>query len=169
MHLCPQMRPTALDGELLAAWSSRALPPAEMARVEAHVADCLRCQSMVAAFARTDVATPAPVLRQSWWSLRWLVPLAAAVAVVAIWVATPIRNPVLFESSAPQPRADAEARPTNDLQLVPPPPAGPVIGPNPAQKAQPHPTSSPMPSRSERRAVVKCPSPLLGENAPLNR
>jgi Putative zinc-finger len=123
-----------LDGELLAAWSSRALPPTEMARVEAHVADCLRCQSMVAAFAQTDVATPAPVPSQSWWSLRWLVPLAAAAAVVAIWVATPTRNPVLFESSVPQPRADAEVRSPETARVLPQ--AGPVIGPNPAQKAQ---------------------------------
>jgi Putative zinc-finger len=81
-----------VDGETLAAWSSGALTPAQAARVEEHLADCDRCQSMLAAFVRTEPIVPLPA---PWWrraQLRWLVPLATAATVAAIWVALPQRS-----------------------------------------------------------------------------
>lgn len=78
-----------LDGETLAAWSAGRLPASEAAAAERHVADCPRCLATVAAFAR---ATPAPAESRAWWQrgrVRWLVPLATAATVAAVWVALP--------------------------------------------------------------------------------
>ena len=75
-----------LDAETLAAWVDDRLTTAERDAVEAHAADCARCQAVVAAMVRAEPpAEPAP----AWWrrgsTLGWLVPLTAAAAAV-IWV-----------------------------------------------------------------------------------
>jgi hypothetical protein len=75
-----------LDAETLAAWADDRLTTAERDAVEAHAADCARCQAVVAAMVRAEPpAEPAP----AWWrrgsTLGWLVPLTAAAAAV-IWV-----------------------------------------------------------------------------------
>lgn len=78
-----------VDGEVLAAWMAGTLRSAEATVVEHHVADCARCQTMLAAFAR---ATPSVPAADPWWRrghVRWLVPLATAATVAAIWVAVP--------------------------------------------------------------------------------
>src|SRR5262245_16789940 len=78
-----------VDGETLAAWSEGTLRTSEAAAVEAHVADCARCQSMVGAFVRI---TPAPMGTESiWqrWRLGWLLPLATAAAALALWAVIP--------------------------------------------------------------------------------
>lgn len=88
----PSTPGACVDGETLAAWSAGALSPQAAARVEEHLADCARCQAMLAAFAQTGPDTP---VRAPWWQsahLRWLVPLATAATVAAIWVATPHRG-----------------------------------------------------------------------------
>jgi hypothetical protein len=74
-----------LDAETLAAWADDRLTTAERDAVEAHAADCARCQAVVAAMVRAEPpAEPAA----AWWrrgsTLGWLVPLTAAAA-VAIW------------------------------------------------------------------------------------
>jgi hypothetical protein len=82
-----------VDGETLAAWSTGTLRSSESAAVETHLADCARCQAMLAAFARTN---PAAAVATPWWQpwhLRWLVPLATAATVAAIWVAVPGDRP----------------------------------------------------------------------------
>lgn len=81
------------DIEALAALADDALSAAERRRVEAHLADCDRCQAMTAAMIRTaaeDVGIPTP-----FWSrrLNWLVPAAAAATAVALWVAVPGQRP----------------------------------------------------------------------------
>ena len=88
----PAAADACVHGETLAAWSSGALAPAAAARVETHLADCDRCQSMLAAFARTEpvIAARAPFWQRA--QVRWLVPLATAATVAAIWVATPQRD-----------------------------------------------------------------------------
>jgi hypothetical protein len=75
-----------LDAETLAAWADDRLTTAERDAVEAHAADCARCQAVVAAMVRAEPpAEPAP----AWWRrgsiLGWLVPLTAVAAAV-IWV-----------------------------------------------------------------------------------
>ena len=77
-----------LDADTLAAWSDGALSAADRAAAESHAAGCARCQAMLAAMALTAPTAPA----RHWWRVgtyRWLVPLAAAAAAVALWVGVP--------------------------------------------------------------------------------
>ena len=81
--------PHCIDGETLAAWSSGSLRTAEAAAVEEHLSNCERCHAMLATFVRIE---PQPAAAESiWrrWHLQWLVPLATAATVAAIWVAIP--------------------------------------------------------------------------------
>ena len=75
-----------LDAETLAAWADGALSRAARGAAERHAAGCARCQSMLAAMART---APPAVLR-SWWRspLGWIVPLTAAAALL-VWMELP--------------------------------------------------------------------------------
>jgi hypothetical protein len=43
-----------VEPEVLAAWSEGTLPSSEALQVEAHLADCVPCQEMLAVFARTE-------------------------------------------------------------------------------------------------------------------
>jgi hypothetical protein len=106
-----------LDGERLAAWSAGTLPRAEAASVEDHLADCARCQAMAAAFVRAEAVVPAPSAWWKRWEVRWLVPIATAATVAAIWVALPQLD---LASSPAQSQADAETRATAP-QVLPPP------------------------------------------------
>lgn len=84
--------PTAacIDAETLAAWADGGLPKAEAAAVEVHLADCERCTAMLATFVRTTPEAPA-ITESLWqrWHLRWLVPIATAATVAALWVLVP--------------------------------------------------------------------------------
>lgn len=74
-----------LSPDVLAAWMDGTLTAAERSAAEAHASDCAHCQAMLAAMART---APVPA-RRAWWSMpavRWLVPIAAALVVVAVWI-----------------------------------------------------------------------------------
>lgn len=91
-HLLRQARAGAsstpdgcLDAERLAAWSEGALRPGESTLVETHLADCARCQAMLAAFVESAPVTPAAVPFWQRWTTRWLVPVAAASAAVLVW------------------------------------------------------------------------------------
>src|SRR5437899_3075935 len=86
-----------LDADTVAAWADEALSREERAAAEQHAADCPRCQALVAAMAR---ATP-PTAARSWWRapiIGWLVPVAAAMAVLLLWTSEPRR--VLAPSTA---------------------------------------------------------------------
>lgn len=85
----PATTAACVDAETLAAWVDDGLPKAEAAAVEMHLAECKRCTAMVATFART--IPDAPVAESLWtrWHLRWLVPLATAATVAAVWVLVP--------------------------------------------------------------------------------
>ena len=85
----PDTRAACIDAETLAAWADGGLPRAEAAVVETHLADCERCTAMVATFART--IPDAPIVEPLWkrWHLRWLVPVATAATVAALWVLVP--------------------------------------------------------------------------------
>ncbi len=79
-----------VDAEVLAAWSEGGLDAATSTRIEQHLATCAACQAMAAAFARLDVAAPAPAPARTGWHLRWLVPVAvASAAAIGIWVLVP--------------------------------------------------------------------------------
>ena len=85
----PATTAACVDAETFAAWVDGGLPKAESAAVEMHLAECERCTAMVATFART--IPDAPVAGSLWtrWHLRWLVPLATAATVAAVWVLVP--------------------------------------------------------------------------------
>jgi len=76
-----------VDPETLAAWADRSLPSAQIAEVDRHLAQCERCQSMAAAFARSEPVAPAAQPLWQRWTIRWLVPIAAlGTAVIVIWI-----------------------------------------------------------------------------------
>ena len=89
-----------LDAETLAAWADEALDARERTAVEAHAADCARCQALLAAMVRTlpPPAAAAPVLRAR--SLWWLAAMAPIAAALVVWFAVPERAPVLQSETA---------------------------------------------------------------------
>jgi Putative zinc-finger len=112
----PPASPACVEAGLLAAWSERALTSEESREVEAHLADCARCQAMLAAFARAEPPTAAAPAH-AWWSMRWLVPIAAAAAAIAlaVWVA---RSPAVVPESPVDTlaRSEPQAAPPIPLQ-----------------------------------------------------
>ncbi|HZT78183.1 MAG TPA: YCF48-related protein [Vicinamibacterales bacterium] len=133
------------DAETLAAWYDQGLPPAERARIDAHVSTCDRCQTIVATLARADVPALVPAREPSWWSWRWLAPIAAGVAAVVVWAlvrpgsAPTVQPPVPASLSA---RAEPSASPPASAAAPPlkraPEPAPPV-----AQRERAVPTNAP--------------------------
>ena len=99
---------SCVDAERLAAWSEGALPATEAADVELHLSNCARCQAMLAAFARSEPVVPATLPFRTRMPLRWVVPLAAAAAVV-VWVAVGRRE--LSSPAEQMVRTDAPAAP----------------------------------------------------------
>lgn len=106
-----------IDAETLAAWGDGGLSKDEAALVEVHLADCERCTAMLATFART---IPEPHAAESLWTrwhLRWLVPIATAATVAALWVLVPrpespqIAAQKTDSTIAPQARSAAEPAP----------------------------------------------------------
>jgi len=71
-----------LDAEQTAAWFEGGLQPAERSRLEAHIADCSRCQALLGAVARTEPTASAETKPSSARWLGWLLPVAAAAAIV---------------------------------------------------------------------------------------
>lgn len=78
-----------IDAETLAAWADGGLSKDEAALVEVHLADCERCTAMLATFARMIPEMPAAESLWTRWNLRWLVPVATAATVAALWVLVP--------------------------------------------------------------------------------
>ena len=81
---------SCLDAETLAAWIDGSLAGGQLTAASEHLADCFDCQATLAAFARTASPEAVP---EPWWrrglSARWLVPVAAAATVIAVWIAVP--------------------------------------------------------------------------------
>ncbi len=116
----PQDSPAAacVDAETLAAWAEGGLSGPALELVQAHVADCGRCQALVGTFARIDTIVPTPEpARLPRRLAAWLVPLgaaAAAVVAVGLWIAMP-RNPDVRDSRLSQ----AERKPNQtDVALT---------------------------------------------------
>src|ERR1019366_8210291 len=117
------------DAEALAALADDMLPASARRDVEAHVADCHRCQAVMAAIAHADpfagTAADAHAAAFSWWkhrrALTWFATAAAASIAIAVWVAIPGQR-------APQSVAPQRDQPTAAAtpEAVPAPPAAPV-------------------------------------------
>ena len=119
-----------VDGETLAAWVEGALPLASAASVENHLADCARCQALLATFVRAEppVAVGTSSSASRWWHLRWLVPLATAATAVALWVRVPSPpddSTTAVPSIAEQERVDVSPSnstpPQGSFATLPPP------------------------------------------------
>jgi hypothetical protein len=88
-----------LDAAAVAALVDGTLTSHERAAMEAHAADCERCQALLAAMARTssEVASGVGVWRRRFASLwqapgvGWLAPIAAAALAIVVWMAVPGR------------------------------------------------------------------------------
>src|SRR5262245_43158484 len=129
-----------VEAEALAAWAEGTLPAAEAAVIERHIADCARCQQMVAVFASTE-PVPAAVPPQRAWS-RWFLPVAAAAAAATvIWIAVP------HTGDAPAPVTEM-AKAETEAPAVPPE----VSAPAPASVADAA-TPPPAPRRTLQQPV----------------
>lgn len=84
-----------LDAEVVAAMIDGGLSGPALAVAQSHLAECARCQSLVGAMARIDSGAPVETRQRAHGWLTWAVPLAAAAAGVAVWVAVPHRDDVL--------------------------------------------------------------------------
>ncbi|MCC7044540.1 MAG: hypothetical protein IT183_11800 [Acidobacteria bacterium] len=111
----PAGRPASsscVDAEQLAAWSAGSLRREDAAMVERHLADCTDCQAMLAAFVESEpVPTVATVPFWQRWSLRWLVPVAAAGAAVLVWTFVSRPPAGVPEPSTTMARAEQEPVP----------------------------------------------------------
>ncbi len=123
-----------VDAETLAAWADGGLPKPEAAAVELHLSECDRCTAMLATFVRTTPDVPAAESLWSRWHLRWLVPVATATTVAALWVLTPrpdsvpttiSDSDVATQAQAPPPSEPPAAADTKEQRLAD---AGPELG-----------------------------------------
>lgn len=108
-----------LTPDVLAAWMDGALTASERAAAEAHASDCAHCQAMLAAMARI---TPAPAQR-AWWSMpaiRWLVPIAAALVVIAVWIGGERTDEREAKQVALRPGAEQTEAPSVGVKAAPP-------------------------------------------------
>ena len=95
------------DAAMLASYADNGLSEDERRFVEAHVADCATCLQHMALLGAVSLDREAPEPSR-WWlaQWRWLVPVATAVLVVAVWIRLP-------EQKATE---DAAARPTSAMR-----------------------------------------------------
>jgi len=120
-----------LDAETLAAWVDGALDATALARAEAHMANCARCQTVLATLVQAGDTAPAvapdPEATPRWWhlNLRWLIPLAGAAAAAVLWMVVPRDGQVPVavsqeaRSSAPVQEAPARRPEPNDARQAP--------------------------------------------------
>ena len=144
-----------VDGETLAAWSEGQLRPDEFARIEQHLSDCARCQHLLATFAHA--APPPTVTEPLWrrWHLQWLVPIATAATVAAIWVAIPRHE----QTRALVPFADQRDVPAAE----PTAPAAATQAPREEATARVQQSAPPAPAESARQN--QSPRPLAKSTA----
>jgi hypothetical protein len=159
------------DAEVLAAWSDGALARQERVDVEAHVADCARCQLHLAAMARMAAASPEPVPHRrdvAWW--RWLAPISAAAAALLVWV---IVRPTPAPAPSPTQASSAAMQEQTATRALPPAPApetptAPVASAPPEQRTQQQGAAAgarrfdKRPAEEDKRAVRE----RLGQEAP---
>jgi hypothetical protein len=117
-----------LDAETLAAWADGAIYGADATGIEAHLADCARCQAMMASFATSEPAgapaaarVPAAVVPfRPRPIMKWLPLVGTAAAAVLIWAVWPHPTP------EPPPITMADASRPAEAREVPPLPSAPT-------------------------------------------
>jgi hypothetical protein len=136
-----------LDADTAAALADGTLPARERSGVEAHVADCRRCQAMLAALARTMPA----VTPRVWWrrpAFVWIAPLTAVAAALLVWINVPRRGIVPSAGREPQ------------IDLLAPPPAN-MPAAAPEQSQSPRGGVGAPPSVAQRAPVSAAPAPAF--------
>jgi len=111
--------PECADAESLAAYSERSLAAAHRERLEAHFADCMRCQLLLADIARADEsARIAAAADATPWYRRWRIAIPAIAAVAAVLVFIAIRRPANEEPRTDQLVAMAEKREPSRMEVA---------------------------------------------------
>ena len=144
--------PECADAESLAAYSDQSIAAPERERLEAHFADCMRCQVMLADIARADESARGVTAASAVpWYRRWRIAIPALAAVAAVLVFIAIRHPVNEEPPRDQ-IAAIEKREAPAMELAeraPAPPAQLVTPASPAAEA----ASAPAPPPSNEVAM----------------
>jgi hypothetical protein len=139
-----RMTQQCVDSEVLAAWVDGGLTDDVRASVETHAAGCARCQALFASMARTAPHEEA----RPWWrsvTVKWLVPVAAAVTALVVWVE-------VERSSAPATTAPAQVAQTPAATTPPETAAAsPALPPAAADKPA---DARPAPSTDNKQSAV---------------
>jgi hypothetical protein len=106
-----EVRADCLDAEALAAWTEGGLSETARVRADVHLSSCARCQAALAILARTADSPSEPL---PWWSARfatwrWLVPITASAAAIAVYVAVQDRPPSPSPAVTPSATAAVDA------------------------------------------------------------
>ena len=137
------------DAASLAAYADNGLTADERRRVEAHAADCATCLEHLALLGAISLDREAPEPSRSWlirWG--WLVPVATAMLVVAVWTRLPEQG-VSRDAARPAPA------PT---QAMAPPPEQEVAAPNELAAAQSTAERDARDQAKQRRAARTAPA-----------
>lgn len=112
----PETADACLDAETAAAWLDGKLHGSALERARTHVADCARCQALMATFVRAEAGLAQPAApattprvvetarRRPWWV--WMVPVAAAAAVLVIVIMLPRQTSQVAQAPAAVPAPD---------------------------------------------------------------
>ena len=115
------MTESCLDAETVAAWVDGGLSGDPLEVAQSHVADCARCQALVGTVARLNTVVPrAEPERASRRWLAWAVPLTAAAAAIALWVAIPRDKLDRFDTGARAPEANEVQRQADETKVQEP-------------------------------------------------
>lgn len=143
------------DAATLAAYADNGLSPAERAQVEAHSADCASCQRHLALLGAVSVERGDPAEPARSWLGRWgwLVPVATAVLVVAVWIRMPERQAAVEvdRDEAARVATREPARLDDRAQMPAAPPARFEAAPGAAAA----PTRQPAPGRDQTGTLTR--------------
>jgi hypothetical protein len=148
--------PECADAESMAAYSDRSIAAAERERLEAHFADCMRCQVMLADIARADEsARVVKAASEFSWYRRWRIAIPALATVAAVLVFIAIRRPANEEPQRDQVAAiEKQKAPQMELaEGAPAPPAQLVAPASPAAAPASAPASVQAPPTSNEVAM----------------
>ncbi len=141
--------PECADPEMLAAYYDRSLVQSERERLEAHLADCARCQMQLAAISRSDERAndAGPAFGIAWMRQRWriAIPVLAAAAALLVVVramrpSTEVRHGeqlAMAKHEAPLPELAAPASAPAAQVASAPQPATNELAMNNAKRAEP--------------------------------
>jgi len=172
-----------LNAETLAAWADGTLYGQDAVGIEAHLADCARCQAMLAAFAQSEpaadvpapVEAPAVVPFRPRRTMRWFVPMAVGTIAASLLIWTAVRpttdaTPQLpsmakaeTPATAPPVASTQDIATANQPRTEVAPPAKPVTA---LAEARPAPAPAPVPPPAVSPAASPTPSPVAAPPPP---